>query len=219
MTNSTSTTVDVAALRRDYMQRGLDEADLAADPLTQFETWFRDAHACPAIREANAMVLATVSPDGLPHARFVLLKGFGAEGFVFFTSYTSDKGRDLATHPHAALTFGWLELERQVRIEGTVSRTSRADVEAYFKKRPRGSCLGAWASSQSMVIADRAVLETRLAEAEARFPGEVPPPDYWGGYCVYPQSIEFWQGRANRVHDRLRYCRHAQAWRLERLGP
>jgi pyridoxamine 5'-phosphate oxidase len=210
---------EVAALRRDYMQRGLTESDLAADPFTQFEAWFREAHACPAIREANAMVLATVSAEGHPHARFVLLKGFGTEGFVFFTNYESEKARDLAARPYAALTFGWLELERQVRIEGVVSRTSREAVEAYFRTRPRGSRLGAWASHQSEIISDRAVLEEQLAEADARFPGEVPPPDNWGGYCVIPDRIEFWQGRTNRLHDRLRYCKNGAGWMIERLAP
>jgi pyridoxamine 5'-phosphate oxidase len=211
--------VDVAAMRRDYMQRGLAESDLAADPFTQFDLWFRDALNCQAIREPNAMVLATVSPDGQPHARFVLLKGFGPDGFVFFTNYESDKAGDLAAQPRAALTLGWLELERQVRIEGAVTKTSRASVEAYFKTRPRGSCLGAWASSQSAVIAGRAVLEARLAEAEARFPGEVPPPENWGGYCVVPEQIEFWQGRTSRLHDRLRYRKNGSAWIVERLSP
>ncbi len=210
---------DIAALRRDYMQRGLDESDLAADPFTQFDAWFHDALNSSAVAEANAMVLATVSPEGQPHARFVLLKGYGPGGFVFFTNYESDKAMELAAQPRAALTFGWLELERQVRIEGTVSKTSRAAVEAYFKTRPRGSCLGAWASNQSAVIADRSVLEARLTEAEARFPDEVPAPEAWGGYCLAPEQIEFWQGRANRLHDRLRYRRHAGAWIVERLAP
>ena len=165
------------------------------------------------------MVLATISHDGRPHARYVLLKGFGPEGFVFFTHYESEKARDLALHPHAALTFGWLELERQVRIEGTVSRTSRAAVEAYFKTRPRGSRLGAWASPQSEIIAGRAVLEARLAEADARFPDDVPAPATWGGYCLAPERIEFWQGRTNRLHDRLRYAKNAAGWIIERLAP
>ena len=211
--------IDVAALRRDYMQRGLDESDLAPDPFTQFALWFQDALSCPAIREPNAMVLATVSAGGQPHARFVLLKGYGPEGFVFFTNYESDKGRELAGQPRAALTFGWIELERQVRIEGAVTKTSRAAVEAYFKKRPRGSCLGAWASSQSAVIDGRSVLEAQLAEADARFPGEVPAPETWGGYSLAPERIEFWQGRTNRLHDRLRYRRVGPEWITERLAP
>jgi pyridoxamine 5'-phosphate oxidase len=219
MSSAEPSKTDVAALRRDYMQRGLDESDLPRDPFTQFETWFQEALNCPAIREPNAMVLATVSPDGQPHARFVLLKGYGPDGFVFFTSYESDKARELAAQPRAALTFGWLELERQVRIEGTASKTSRAAVEAYFKTRPRGSCLGAWASPQSRVIAGRAELETRLAEAEVRFPGEVPAPETWGGYVLVPEQMEFWQGRTNRLHDRLRYRRSGGAWIVERLSP
>jgi pyridoxamine 5'-phosphate oxidase len=217
--SSESSPDEVAALRRDYMLRGLDESDLAADPFVQFDAWFREARGCPAIREPNAMVLATVSADGRPHARFVLLKGFGPDGFVFFTNYESDKARDLAAHPQAALTFGWLELERQVRIEGAVTRTSRAAVEAYFRKRPRGSCLGAWASTQSSVIPNRAVLEVGLAEADGRFPGDVPAPENWGGYCVAPVAIEFWQGRTNRLHDRLRYRREGEKWIIERLAP
>ncbi len=201
------------------MLRGLDVTDLDPDPLTQFAKWFQEAHACPAIREANAMVLSTVSADGHPHGRFVLLKGFGPEGFIFFTSYDSDKGHDLEVHPRAALTLGWIELERQVRIEGAVTRAPREKVEAYFGTRPRGSRLGAWASEQSRVIADRAVLERQLAEVSSRFPDDVPAPDNWGGYCVAPEQIEFWQGRTNRLHDRLRYRRAGGSWVIERLSP
>lgn len=219
MSSEEPSKIDVAALRRDYMHRGLDESDLAADPFTQFTAWFNDALNCPAIREANAMVLATVSPDGQPHARYVLLKGYGPEGFVFFTNYESDKARELAAQPRAALTFGWIDLERQVRIEGAVTRTTRAAVEAYFKTRPRGSCLGAWASTQSAVIAGRSVLEAKLAEAEARFPGEVPAPETWGGYILVPEQIEFWQGRTNRLHDRLRYRKRGDVWMVARLAP
>jgi pyridoxamine 5'-phosphate oxidase len=210
---------EVAALRRDYMQRALDEADLAPDPIEQFGLWFREAKECPAIAEANAMVLATVSPKGQPHARFVLLKGFDAKGFVFFTNYCSEKGRDLDENPRAALTFGWIEQERQVRIEGVVGQMPRAAVEAYFHSRPRGSRLGAWASNQSDIIPNRAVLESRLADADKHFPEEVPPPATWGGYCLVPEQVEFWQGRTNRLHDRLRYRKEAAAWIIERLAP
>jgi pyridoxamine 5'-phosphate oxidase len=210
---------EIAALRRDYMLRGLDEAELDADPFRQFGLWFQEARDSGAIKEPNAMVLSTVSQDGKPHARFVLLKGFDAEGFVFFTNYRSEKGRDLEANPRAALTFGWIELERQVRIEGAVSKTPRAAVEVYFQTRPRGSRLGAWASDQSDVISSRGVLEARLAEADARFPEDVPPPPEWGGYRVAPEQIEFWQGRTNRLHDRLVYRRENGSWLIERLAP
>jgi len=210
---------EVAALRRDYMQRALDEKDVAADPFHQFSLWFQEARACPAIAEANAMVLSTVSAEGRPHGRFVLLKGFDAEGFVFFTNYGSEKGSDLAANPRAALTFGWIEQERQVRIEGTVTKTPRSAVVAYFQTRPRGSRLGAWASEQSEVIPSRETLEARLAEADARFPNDVPPPETWGGYRVAPDQFEFWQGRTNRLHDRLRYRKSEGSWIIERLAP
>ena len=210
---------DVSALRRDYMQRALDEKDLAADPITQFGLWFQEARDCGVIAEPNAMVLATVSPTCQPHARFVLLKGFDAKGFVFFTNYCSEKGRDLDENPKAALTFGWIEQERQVRIEGTVGQMPRSAVEQYFQSRPRGSRLGAWASNQSDVIESRAVLESRLADADKFFPGDVPPPATWGGYCLVPEQIEFWQGRTNRLHDRLRYRKDGAKWIVERLAP
>jgi pyridoxamine 5'-phosphate oxidase len=210
---------DVATLRRDYMQRALDEADLAPDPIAQFTLWFQEARDCGAIAEPNAMVLATVSPTGQPHARFVLLKGFDAKGFVFFTNYCSEKGRDLDENPNAALTFGWIEQERQVRIEGTVTQMPRSAVEAYFQSRPRGSRLGAWASNQSDVIPDRAFLESRLADADQHFPNEVPPPATWGGYLLAPEQMEFWQGRTNRLHDRLRYRKEGAGWVVERLAP
>ena len=209
----------IAALRRDYMQRGLDEADLAPDPFQQFARWFQEAHDCAAIAEPNAMVLSTVSPEGQPHARFVLLKGFDGDGMIFFTNCASEKGHDLAANPRAALTFGWIAQERQVRVEGTAWPTPRSDVEAYFQTRPRGSRLGAWASSQSEVIPSRAVLEEKLAQADSRFPNEVPPPETWGGYRLVPERFEFWQGRTNRLHDRLRYRKNGQEWIIERLAP
>jgi pyridoxamine 5'-phosphate oxidase len=209
----------VAALRRDYMQRALNEMDLAPDPFEQFARWFQEALDCPAIAEANAMVLSTVSREGRPHARFILLKGFDARGFVFFTNYNSEKGRDLAADPRAALTFGWIEQERQIRVEGAVGPIPRSTVEAYFQTRPRGSQLGACASNQSEVIPNRAVLEARLAEIDARFPDDVPPPATWGGYRLAPERFEFWQGRTNRLHDRLRYRKDGAAWIIERLAP
>jgi pyridoxamine 5'-phosphate oxidase len=209
----------IADLRRDYMLRGLDEEEVDPDPFRQFGRWFQEALDAKAVGEPNAMVLSTVSAEGQPRGRYVLLKGFGPEGFVFFTNYGSAKGRDLEAHAQAALTFGWIEMERQVCIEGRVMKTPREAVEAYFQKRPRGSRLGAWASDQSQVVPNREVLTARLAEAEARFPGEVPPPPEWGGFCLVPERVEFWQGRTSRLHDRLRYRREGTAWVIERLAP
>jgi len=219
MSQDSSFDSPIAALRRNYMLCGLDEADLDPDPFKQFSIWFEETVNSNAVIEPNAMVLSTVSPEGQPRGRNVLLKGFDPEGFVFFTNYESTKGRALEVNPLAALTFSWLELERQVCIEGTVIKTSRAAVEAYFHTRPRGSRLGAWASKQSEVIPDRSVLAVRLAEAEARFVDDVPPPLNWGGYRLKPKHIEFWQGRTNRLHDRLRYRRDGKKWIVERLAP
>ncbi len=181
----------IAALRREYMLHGLDEADLNPDPFQQFAEWFQDAFNSEVIREPNAMVLSTVSPEGQPRGRFVLLKGLDAEGFVFFTNYRSAKARDLGGNPRASLTFGWIELERQICIEGKVIKTPRRAVEAYFQTRPRGSRLGAWASNQSEVIPSRDVLDAKLAEAETRFVDDVPPPPHWGGFRLVPERIEF----------------------------
>jgi pyridoxamine 5'-phosphate oxidase len=210
--------LDLAALREEYARAGLDEADLAADPVTMFDRWMGEAH--DAIRhDANAMVVSTVGADGQPSSRMVLLKGLSDEGFVFFTNTGSRKGAELAANARCALLFPWHVLERQVRVEGTAASLPRADVEAYFSSRPHGSQLGAWASHQSQVVAGRAELEDAYADAEARFPDRVPVPDEWGGYVVRPEVVEFWQGRTSRMHDRLVYRRGPQAWMIERLAP
>jgi pyridoxamine 5'-phosphate oxidase len=210
----------LAELRRDYTLAGLNEADLDADPIAQFRKWIEDAVSAE-LTEPNAMVLATVGPHGQPSTRTVLLKALDARGFSFFTNYESRKAGELASNPRASLTFPWLQLERQVNIEGTVSKLPREESSAYFKLRPRGSRLGAWVSKQSEVVPGREVLERRMAELEARHPGDdIPPPPNWGGYVLAPEQIEFWQGRPNRLHDRLRYTRQpAGAWKIERLAP
>ncbi len=210
----------LADLRRDYTLAGLRRADLSADPITQFKQWFDETHG-GGIIEPNAMTLATVDGGGHPSSRIVLLKAVDQRGFIFFTNYESRKGRELAENPHAALTFFWVELERQVCIAGKIDKVSAAESDDYFNLRPRGSRLAAWTSSQSGIIANRSVLEKKLAEVAAKYPGElVPRPPYWGGYCLAPQRIEFWQGRPNRLHDRFEYTRQAGgAWQLERLSP
>jgi pyridoxamine 5'-phosphate oxidase len=213
---------DVAALRREYADRGLDEGDLEADPMTMFGRWFGEARAA-GLHEPNAMVVSTVSPDGRgggqPSSRMVLLKGVSHEGFVFFTNLSSRKGEDLAAEPRCALLFPWHPLERQVRVEGPASVLPHADVAAYFTTRPRGSRLGAHASHQSRVVASRAELDAAYAEAEEAFPDEVPVPEEWGGYRVRPEVVEFWQGRPGRMHDRLVYRRDGDGWRTQRLAP
>lgn len=209
-----------ADIRKEYMLRMLDETDAAASPFAQFRTWFDQAVAAQ-IREPNAMTLATVGLDGKPSARMVLLKGFDEAGFVFFSNYESRKGRELAHNPWAALVFYWADLERQVRIDGRVEKVSPQESDAYFQSRPWGSRLGAWASAQSEVIADRAVLERRMQELIAEYEGrEIPRPPHWGGYRLSPTTVEFWQGRPNRLHDRLRYRRRDDGtWLIERLSP
>ena len=212
--------MSLAHLRKEYTLAGLRRADLAADPVDQFRCWFQQAQAA-SLPEPNAMTLATVDATGRPAARTVLLKCIDERGFSFFTSYESRKGRELAANPRAALTFFWAELERQVHVRGSVSKLSREESAAYFKLRPRGSRLGAWASTQSAVIASRAVLEEKLARLEQQYPGEdIPPPPQWGGYVLAPEELEFWQGRPNRLHDRFRYARQPDgAWLIERLSP
>lgn len=210
----------VAALRREYAVASLNEGDVDADPLVQFTRWFEQALAA-AIAEPNAMTVATATRDGVPSARMVLLKGFDARGFVFYTNYESQKGRELAENPRAALVFHWVELHRQVRVFGAVEKVLAEESDAYFQSRPRGSRLGAWVSRQSSVLHGRDELETRLAALTEEYgESDIPLPPYWGGYRVIPASVEFWQGRPSRLHDRLRYTRQPDgSWRIERLSP
>jgi pyridoxamine 5'-phosphate oxidase len=212
---------DVAALRREYSDRGLTETELAADPMAMFAAWFDEALAA-GLYEPNAMVVSTVSPDregGQPSSRMVLLKGYSDDGFVFFTNQASRKGQELAAEPRCALLFPWHPLERQVRVEGTVTELTDPEVAAYFANRPRGSRLGAHASHQSRVVASRAELEAAYGVADAAYPDEVPVPEEWGGYRVRPEAVEFWQGRPGRMHDRLVYRSTGDGWRTERLAP
>jgi len=216
--NTPITPANLADLRKDYALASLDEGDVARDPLEQFDKWMKEAitAGCP---EPSAMSLATVGAGGQPSSRIVLLKGFDAAGFVFFTNYESRKGREMAANPQAALLFHWVELERELRIEGRIEKTSAAEADAYYASRPVKSRIGAWASPQSEAIAGRVALEQRFAAAEQKYGDNPPRPPHWGGYRLVPDTLEFWQGRQSRLHDRIVYRRVAQDWRIERLAP
>ena len=210
----------VTDLRKEYARAGLTESGADPDPVEQFRRWFEEALAAD-LHEPNAMTLATAAPGGRPSARIVLLKGFDERGFVFYTNYEGRKARELEDNPYCTLLFYWGELERQVRVEGRASRISKEESDAYFASRPRGSRLGAWASEQSRTIESREALEDRLRELQERYPddAEIPRPPFWGGYRIEPDSVEFWQGRENRLHDRLIYRRSERGWKIERLQP
>ena len=222
---------EIADIRKDYKLASLEESDVAANPIDQFTRWWNEAVASQ-IDEVNAMTLATVNAAGVPAARIVLLKGYNPNGFIFFTNYESDKGKNLAQNPNAAIVFFWKELERQIRIEGAVQKVSAEESDRYFNSRPASSRIGAWASPQSAVIENRLVIEQNVERYSSIFANDsIERPDHWGGYIVKPRSIEFWQGRSSRLHDRIRHTIEASAynaatdtrsdanWKIERLAP
>lgn len=212
--------MQIADIRKDYRLQTLDEAEVAVDPIQQFGVWWQEALQSEIV-EVNAMTLATANEQGIPSARIVLLKGFDERGFVFFSNYESQKAGDLQVNPLASLVFFWKELERQVRISGRVEKVTELESDQYFQSRPEGSRIGAWASPQSTVITSREVIEEKVAALQASFEGkEIPRPLHWGGYRVLPVKIEFWQGRSNRLHDRIQYSLQANGhWIIERLAP
>lgn len=210
---------EIAHIRKDYKLRSLLETDISMDPMEQFSIWWKEAVSSD-IEEVNAMTLATCNKQGVLSARIVLLKGYNAEGFIFFTNYNSDKGKDLKENPKAAMVFFWKELERQIRIEGNVEKITIKESEEYFSSRPKDSQIGAWSSPQSSVIENREVIEQNVETNIARFGDEtIPRPPYWGGYIVKPERIEFWQGRENRLHDRILYTKSETNWIIQRLAP
>jgi len=211
--------MNLAELRREYSSHGLIETEMRSNPIEEFRLWLGQAIAAE-LYDPTAATLATCTRDGKPSARIVLIKGIDDRGFTFFTNYGSRKGRELTVNPHAAIVCFWAELERQVRIEGTVEKVTPDESDEYHRSRPRGSQLGAWTSFQSEVISGREALEARLRDLEAKFGGgEIPRPPHWGGYRLKPEAIEFWQGRPNRLHDRIRYRREEGVWIVERLAP
>lgn len=211
--------MSIASIRKDYQLKSLTETEVQRDAIEQFSTWWNEALRAE-IDEVNAMALSTTRPDGRPSARIVLLKGFDNEGFVFFTNYESEKGIHLAQTPYASLVFFWKELERQVRIEGPCAKVSEKESDDYFNSRPLGSRIGAWVSPQSRKIESRDVLERRTEEIQQQFKlCEVPRPVHWGGYRVVPETLEFWQGRSNRLHDRILYTKKGNEWEITRLAP
>ena len=210
---------EISGIRKDYQLESLMESDVAKNPFEQFSKWWNDA-ITSKLDEVNAMTLATASPDGIPSARIVLLKSVTAEGFVFFTNYQSNKGKELAENPNACLVFFWKELERQIRITGTVEKVSEAESDAYFNSRPEGSRIGAWASPQSQVITSREIIENNTEKYKQQFAdAHIARPPHWGGYIVKPTAIEFWQGRPSRLHDRIQYNLQNGSWEVNRLAP
>jgi len=220
MSANLTQSLDIASLRRNYALQSLSESDVLHEPIAQFALWFEEALSSQ-LPEPNAMTLATADLSGRPSARTVLLKGFDKQGFVFYTNYESRKGKELTENPQAALLFTWLELERQIRIEGKVEKVTRDESLAYFQSRPKGSQIGAWASPQSRVIEGRLVLEKQVASLQTQYAQDdkLPLPPFWGGYRLRPDCIEFWQGRESRLHDRICYKRSDNGWKIERLAP